>query len=170
MKSPIVYFLSAVGALVIAVVFSGCIKPEEFPLEPNITYDKFSSSGDSGKISFKFTDGDGDIGLGDDEINPPYDTSSKFYNNVFIRYYEKVNGVWKQGIGAEGEPVEFTYRTKKIQPMGKNKALKGTIIVNIVPFYYNPFSTDSDTIKFDIQMADRSLNLSNIVESPEIVR
>lgn len=161
---------SIIIALAIAVIFYGCLKPDKYPPEPSIEFKSFEQMGDSGKIVFSFTDGDGDIGLGENETTPPFDTSSKFYNNVFIRYFEKVNGTFVQGVGATGDPVEFTYRTEKLTPSGKNKALKGTIIIYIIPSFYNPFSANSDTIKFDIQLADRSLNLSNIVESGEFVR
>ena len=167
---------SAKNKIVIFVVFAaatffyGCLKADKFPPEPAIEFKSFEQMGDSGKVVFTFTDGDGDIGLGENEIDPPFDTSSKFYNNVFIRYYEKVNGTFVQGVGATGDPVEFNYRTEKLTPSGKNKALKGTIIIYLVPIFYNPFSLNSDTIKYDIQIADRSLNLSNMVETGEIVR
>lgn len=155
-------------ALILA--FQSCIKPKQYPEEPVIEFKSFTVINDSARIIFSFTDGDGNIGLGENEIQPPYDTGSRFYNNVFIRYYEKVNGSWQQGINGDGEPIEFTYRTKEITPSGKNKALKGDIIIYLVPIFYNPFSPHSDTIKFDIQMADRALNLSNIVETQEIIR
>lgn len=150
--------------------FYGCVKPQEFPVEPEITFRDLVAIGDSARVRFYFTDGDGDIGLNEDETSPPYDTGSKFYNNVFLRYYEKVNGAWVQGTTTSGKPIEFTYRTRKIEPPGKNKALKGEIIIYIVPSYYNPFSTNSDSVKFDIQLADRSLHLSNVVETTELYR
>lgn len=145
----------------------GCHKPEQYSVEPHIEFKEFVQMGDSGRISFRFTDGDGDIGLDEGDVTAPY--TGKFYNNVFIRYYEKVNGLWQQGIGAAG-PVEFTYRTEKLTPGGKNKAIRGEIIIYLVPIFYNDNSDDSDTIKFDIQLADRALHLSNIVESAEFVR
>ena len=159
-----------IGSLALTLIFSGCLKPDEYPIEPVIEFKSLVQMGDSAQISFTFTDGDGDIGLGETETDPPFDTSSKFYNNVFIRYFEKVNGTYVQGVSALGDPVEFTYRTEKLTPSGKNKALKGTIIIYLVPIFYNPFSTDSDTIKYDIQIADRALHLSNIVETGEFVR
>lgn len=161
---------SVIVFLATSSLFYGCLKAEEYPVEPAIKFTSLEQMGDSAKIVFSFTDGDGDIGLAENETQPPYDTSSKFYNNVFIRYYEKVNGTFVQGVGATGDPVEFSYRTEKLTPSGKNKALKGTIIIYLVPIFYNPFSPNSDTIKFDIQLADRALHLSNIVESDEFVR
>jgi hypothetical protein len=155
--------------LTMVVTLYGCLKAEVYPDEPVIEFKSFEQMGDSGKVMFTFTDGDGDIGLDEADTVAPYNSASKFYNNVFIRYYEKVNGAWQQGVGSAG-PVEFTYRTEKLTPSGKNKALKGTIIIYLVPIFYNPASSNSDTIKYDIQMADRSLHLSNMVETGEFVR
>ena len=42
---------------------SSCKKKEEFPIEPVIKYSNFVITGDSAKLYFTFTDGDGDIGL-----------------------------------------------------------------------------------------------------------
>lgn len=163
---------SLTGTLALAGVLAmgGCLKPEEYPVEPVIEFQKFEILGDSARVIFKFTDGDGDIGLSDNETSPPYDTSSIFYNNVFVRYYEKVNGTFQPGVNSEGQPVVFTYRTRRLTPTGKNKALKGTMIIYLVPFYYNPFSPDNDTLRYDIQIADRELHLSNVVQSNEVVR
>lgn len=157
------------GAIASLILIQGCLKPEEYPVEPNIEFDQFVSFGDSGLVIFKFTDGDGDVGLGENEVSPPYDTSSKFYYNVFISYYEKVNGQWQQGLTSGGDPVEFNYRTRLLTPEGKNKALKGSIQVYLLPIFYNPFSPDSDTIRYKIQMCDRALHLSNEVFTNEIV-
>lgn len=155
---------------VVALGFSSCLKPKEYDVVPVIEYKSFTPSGDTAFLSITFTDGDGDVGLAEYETQPPYDTSSKFYYNLFINYYEKVNGVWVQGTNALGEPVQFNYRVPYLTPEGNNKALKGEIQVKLSPRYYNVASPDSDTIKFDIQLADRALQLSNIVETPEIVR
>lgn len=159
--------------LVIPVVagISSCLKPVSYPVEPFITYKEFAAVGDSANLYIEFTDGDGDIGLTENEIYPPYDSSSIYYYNLFIKYFEKVDGVWQPGktIPA-GEDIEFNYRIQYIEPQGQNKALKGEIRVMLQPFYYNPVSPDSDTIKYSIQMCDRALHMSNVVESEEIVR
>lgn len=154
-----------------SVLLLSCLKPEEYSKIPALTYKKFEPKGDSAALYVEFTDGDGDIGLREYETNPPYDTGSMFYYNLFIKYYEKVNGVWEIGktIPA-GEPIEFKYRTVYLEPGGQNKALRGEIKVLLQPLYYNPMSPNSDTIKYSIQLADRALNLSNVVESEEIIR
>lgn len=153
------------------LMVQGCLKPEKYPDEPEIKFKFFKAMGDSGLVSFEFTDGDGDVGLGESETTPPFDTSSQFYYNVFITYQEKVDGVWQNGktIPA-GDDIEFNYRTRLLTPNGKNKALKGEIQIFLVPIYYNPFSPDNDTIRYRIQMCDRALHLSNEVLTPDIIR
>ena len=56
---------------------AGCFDPPEFPDEPviefaNVTYRVVDGAADSLILSFRFEDGDGDIGLGADELFPPY--------------------------------------------------------------------------------------------------
>ncbi|HLP11482.1 MAG TPA: hypothetical protein VK177_06060 [Flavobacteriales bacterium] len=169
MRNARLNLLVVIAAFAASFSFYGCLKPEVFPDEPIIEFKEYQLvNDDSLMLSFSFTDGDGDIGLGSADIAPPFDTSSKYYNNVFLRYYEKVNGNWVQGVNAQGDPVEFRYRTEKLTPTGKNKALKGRVIIYITPIYYNAFSPDGDTIKYDIQLVDRALHESNLVESGEI--
>lgn len=156
--------------LVTGTTLSSCLKPTTYSEIPAIEYKEFLPSGDTAYLSITFTDGDGDIGLAEYEIQPPYDTSSMFYYNLFINYYEKVDGVWQPGLNDTGAPVKFNFRVPYLTPEGNNKALKGEIKVKLSPYYYNYTSPDSDTIKYIIQLADRALQLSNIVESEEIVR
>lgn len=160
----------ALIAIPLAGLFS-CLKPAQYPDEPIIEFNRIDVYGDTAYLFINFTDGDGDIGLGDVYTDPPFDTSSIYYNNIFIKYYEKVNGVWVQGTKIpSGEPVEFNYRTLVITPSGQNKALKGEIRVMLSPTYYNPLSADSDTIMYRISMCDRALHMSNEVESNVIIR
>lgn len=148
-----------------------CLKPAEFPIEPIITFSHFERYGDTGVIFINFTDGDGDIGLSSTQDDPPFDTSSIYYHNLFISYYEKVDGVFQPGLSVPaGEPIEFNYRVQYITPEGQNKALRGEIRVTLAPSFYNPFSSDSDTILYKIRLCDRALHMSNEVESGEIVR
>jgi hypothetical protein len=124
---------------------------------------------DSAMVSFGFTDGDGDIGLDDSELDPPYDSSSVYYYNLYLDYYEKddANG-WQQGTDLNGNPISFQYRIQRIEVKGKQRGMKGTIDVALNDFQ-NPFSDQSDTIKFTIKLIDRALNESNVIETAEIV-
>jgi hypothetical protein len=151
-------------------VLVSCKPEEEYPIIPAIEFNSFVPDGDEGKLTINFTDGDGDIGLKESDIRPPFDTSSVYFNNCFIDYEEKVNGQWQAGLDQLGNPVQFKYRIPYVTPEGQNKALKGKIDVNITPFYYNPLSANSDTIRFRIKIVDRELHESNEVISDEIIR
>ena len=151
-----------VGAL--GLLLSGCLKTEEFPVEPRITFDSFEFFGDSASLTISFTDGDGDIGLGASDVAPPYDTASEYYYNLFLGYSEKLNGEWVD-VDFE-EPI--SYRIPRITPTGQNKALEGEIAVAIDPFPL--FITgNSDTVRYSVVLVDRALNRSNEVNTGEIL-
>ena len=145
-----------------------CFKSEEYPNEPIISEPNFVEMTDSAIVSFNFTDGDGDIGLNDEELQSPYDSSSYYHYNLYLDYYEKddVNG-WQRGKDLAGEDISFTYRIERIKVKGKQKGIKGKMEVTLNT-YRNPFSSQNDTIKFAIKLIDRALNESNIIETQEI--
>lgn len=156
--------------ITLAVLFS-CLKPQEFPPEPIIEFDSFTAMNDSGELVISFTDGDGNVGLSESDTTGVYSSTQKYHHNLFVEYFEKVDGIgWQPGKDLAGEDIVFLYRIPVLTPSGKNKALKGKIRVTIEPSYYNTLSSDSDTIKYRIMLADRDLNESNFVESVEIIR
>lgn len=159
--------------IIILSVFAlvSCLKPQTFPPEPIIEFDSFIPMSDSGELVISFTDGDGNIGLAKGDTTGSYSSTNKYHHNLFVEYFEKVNGVgWQPGKDLAGNDIVFLYRVPVLTPSGKNKALKGKIRVTIEPSYYNPLSIDSDTIKYRIMLVDRDLNESNTVESVEITR
>lgn len=156
-------------SLVLFVV--SCFKQEEYPLEPIIRFVDFQIVGETGRIIMEFTDGDGDIGLREDEIFTPYHPESYFYNNMYISYWEKDDSEgWKIGTTALGDTIVFPYRIKPFTDLTNKKPIKGTIDVMLEPLYYNPFSNQSDTIRYGIILIDRALNSSNELITPEIIR
>ena len=151
-----------------AVFFIGCQPETQYPIEPVIEFESFVADGDKGVVTVSFTDGDGDIGLEEYETQPPYDTSSIYFNNLFIAYEEKVDGVWQPGLDADNNPIIFRFRIPNVTPEGQNKALKGKIEAKIEPIYYDPNSLDSDTIRLKVKIVDRALHWSNEVTSDDI--
>lgn len=155
--------VAGAGTLV-GVLFSGCLKTEEFPSTPAITFKSFEFFGDSASLVVSFTDGDGDVGLDASDNAPPYDTSSIYYYNFFLRYSEKVDNVWQN---VQFEDSIF-YRIPRITPTGQNKTLEGEIAVAIDPFPL--FITgNSDTVRYSVEMVDRALNRSNRVFTNDII-
>lgn len=154
----------------LAVVFTGCLKTEKFPEEPSITEKSFAVDNDTTnalKLTVKFTDGDGDIGLDDSYDYPPYDTASAFYYNMRIAFQLKDNGTW---IDAQ-QP--YDYRLPVITPTGQNKALDGEIDVTFYPFPppilpNHPPIGSGDTVRATVKLIDRALHESNVVTTSEV--
>lgn len=147
----------------------GCFKSQEYPDYPIISDPFVVIYPDSAVLTFSFTDGDGDIGLYDSEIDPPYDTSSRYHYNLYIDYYEKDDVLgWKPGLDLAGDSVVFKYRLEPIIVKGKKRGIKGTMDVTMKE-YFNPLSSQSDTIKFGIVLIDKALNESDQIWTEEIV-
>jgi hypothetical protein len=150
------------------LLISSCFKNEEYPVEPIISNPSFVFYADSARLSFDFTDGDGDLGLNQDEVQAPYNPESYYHYNIYLDYFEKDDNLgWIRGRDLEGDSIVFKYRFKPIIVKGKARGLKGTIDIDFVNFA-NPFSDQSDTIKYQIKIIDKALNESNLLETEEI--
>jgi hypothetical protein len=154
----------------IAMILGACRKADEYPLEPQVTFKDFIIQGDSAKLIFEFTDGDGDIGLDDTMIDAPFDPNSYFHYNLYIRYYEKdAANQWNPGT-VNGDTIVFRYRIKPFQSSSSQDGIKGTIEVSLSPLFYNPSSATNTHLKYTIELIDRALNKSNLEETVEIIR
>ncbi|MGE5425058.1 MAG: hypothetical protein ACM3N9_06820 [Syntrophothermus sp.] len=144
-----------------------CMKKENYPIEPQIEDNGFALVYDTGQypvngiISLRFTDGDGDIGLAENDTFPPHDPGSPLYYNLIINYFEKQHG---QFVLVETTPP-FSARIPVLNSDEPGKAIKG-IITDTVPL--NPLPI-YDTIKFETFIYDRQNHKSNTVTTPEII-
>lgn len=148
-----------------------CFKKEEYPTEPVVSFDSFFKTNADNKavITFGFTDGDGDIGLLESDTLAPYDRDGGNYHNLILTYFEKDDNLgWIQGKDIEGTPIVLNFRLKPILDYGITKGVKGTISYDF-DFYYNFLSDQSDTIMYEFQITDRSLNQSNIGKTDMIL-
>ncbi len=167
--------------LITGLTVISCRKFEEFPDIPEITYDRFivlmnqeTGITERGVLVFSYTDGDGDLGLDKGDTLPPYDRGSDYYYNLIIKYYEKQNGefievpilAWNTD-SSYFDTLTFNSRFPILTPESGNQNIKG--IFEDTLFIYNPLS-DFDTIKFKAQIIDRALNISNEIETGEIIR
>lgn len=167
--------------LVVAFGFDACNKFEKYPDEPVISYDRFilmsnPSNGitDRGVLQFSYTDGDGDLGLSDQDTYPPFDFGGDYYYNLVITYFEKQNGTFVEVPLLSWNPdslyydtLTFSGRFPVLTPKSGNLSIKGTFQDTL--FIYNPLS-DFDTIKFKAFIYDRALHKSNEIETGEIIR
>ena len=128
-------------------------------------------------LSIEFTDGDGDVGLNEGDTTSPFNQSSFYHYNLYVEYFEMMDGEWVKGrLDPSGnnfptaDTINFQYRIKNLTPIGQNKTLRGTINVTIEAPYYNPISNHNDSIKYRISLIDRALNISNLLETDLITR
>ena len=161
--------------IIFIILFISCTKKEEFPIEPEIEYISFlkiynphQEIFDRGVLKISFQDGDGDIGLYDDETEAPYDY------NFIISYFELQNGVpvevipsWYNPATDSIEYLTFNARIPILTPAGANKSIKGDIEDTL--FIYNYAST-FDTIMFKAYIMDRALHESNEISTPWMIR
>ncbi len=151
-----------------SLVSSSCRKREVYPDEPVISFYSFtkinSGLGYDNKaiLNISFTDGDGDIGLKDEDTLAPYNIDGDYYYNMLISYFEKQNGTYVK----VDLPVENNYRIPYFEADLAELGIKGNIEVEL---FINNVVSDYDTIKFSCYIYDRALNKSNTVETPEIV-
>ena len=144
-------------------VFISCHKDRNYPIEPVITFKDYIKYGnDSADFMINFTDGDGDIGLDKADTFPPYDTSSIYYNNIFLHYQYK-DSLGYHDFNVSGSPLEYNYRIPVITPFGSDKSLNGEIHVRLfAPVGAHP------VFRFRCFIVDRALHESNKIDSPDL--
>lgn len=149
------------------LIIGACQKFEEYPEIPEISYAGFlvlkdNNGADSlGLLNISYTDGDGDIGLNENDTLPP------FKYNYFLDIYQRVDDTLRKIILPDTN-VNFNGRIPVLTPDGAHKAIKGNIEMELELFMMIPF-LESDTVAFEIYIMDRSLHKSNTVRSPQYI-
>lgn len=145
------------------------MKQEQYPNEPIITFKEYSRSTivalDTFSMIISFTDGDGDIGItsgtpprNDTICITPFDVT--ITNPGFNFFYRDLRDSCTQ----------FA-RTEYFEPTGKNKSIKGEVVIRLGAYCKKQCSTPgcSDTARFELLLRDRAGNLSNKVVTPPLV-
>jgi hypothetical protein len=157
MKIKIVLYLALI------VAFATCIRPPEYPVEPQIqfvgqtksTMRQGFGSEDSVYLSLSFTDGDGDIGgIG----------ANKDSLNVYVT--DKRNN----------KPVEQTFRMPFVPEAGAKNGISGdirflmytTCCLSLEPCVPTP-NRPTDTLVYEIYIKDRAGHKSNAVLTKPII-
>jgi hypothetical protein len=168
LKKAILHTIS-LGLMILAIY--SCKKQETYPIIPEIKYEDFLlhyNSGinayDWGVLRITFKDGDGDIGLRQNDVDPPYDF------NFFIRLFEIKNGDTAEYIPVVYNPstqtfdtVTFNQRIPMLTPLGPDKSISGEIEDTL--YIFSP-DYPLDTIFFEVYIRDRALHKSNTVYTP----
>lgn len=180
-KSPF-HILTIITLLFLIIGFYSCQKPPEFSYTPAIKLSNITKEyketdqgkGDYVTISIDFTDGDGDLGLSEteDTLPPFYENGekSKVYNNILISMYYKSKNEWKTVNFTKNSDLNGLFR--RLQDTDIKSPIKGTIDYTYIIFNQGQFEfgfKKNDTVKFDIQIRDRALNLSNIITTNPLV-
>ena len=146
-------------------LFFSCKKREEFSNIPYLEFTKYEikdsvdALGNITKLCelhLFFTDGDGDIGLFEEDTIAPFDY------NLFVNYFEMKKNSLQQIIDTLRPPYHI--RIPDLMPTGQNKSLKVDLKYDVDVTYRN-----SDTIKFELKLFDRALNESEWVSSSLII-
>ena len=151
-----------------SIIAVSCRKIVQLPPEPKIeflnfavfdTTDILGNLCKGGRLSFHFEDGDGNLGL---KTPDGTDTDT---TNLFFTLYRKVGGVMTEVPGNDiMKPSD--YRIPYMERPGQNKILKGTIAVTFLYLFYS--IEDTDTIRYDFFLKDRTPNMSNTESTSEI--
>lgn len=158
--------------LIIAILGTlvSCFKEPNFSMTPNIKYKDFSKdlildeftggTKDTIVVNIEFQDGDGDLGLGEDD---KADAVANNNFNYIVKAYRKKNGSF-----TAYEPLEpISGFFPKLADDTKPGPIEGTLSYGMD--FYHAFTPKFDTLKFEIQIKDRAGNLSNTVETDDIV-
>lgn len=164
MRKGLVY-----GLLV--VMLSSCLKQVDYPNRPDIEYLGFfpnpnaTSKVDSlGYVKFSFTDGDGDLGVDDaDTVNYPFRKYDPYHFNLFIRYFERQNGVFVL-VEPPDTTLRFNARFRRLTSDGGNGSIQGEMNVGVVG-NISPY----DTIRYEMYIVDRALNHSDTIATEPLV-
>jgi hypothetical protein len=158
---------------ILVIVACASCRPEglEFPDEPTLKLStppsQFQKNGrdSSVTITVDYTDGNGDIGLETNDTFAPFNFGNKFFYNLFVDVYKVENGqAIPIIIPLTTDTVRFNDRIKNLTPTGRNKSIYGKITINLSAVPYPGVFPDS--MFYKIQIADRSLNLSNVITTP----
>ena len=179
MNAKVARLIRTAGFLIVPAMFAGCLKPENFPDQPILTFKSLeqrfeaNSSVDTATSRFvyvtvDFTDGDGDIGLDASDTQSPFGVDEAHYYNFYCEFKKQINGQWTD------IDSDWNYRMKRISPSGQDPTLNGEIEVRIGPFPgLRPFPLvdilPGDTLQANVRLEDRSLNMSNTATSEAFV-
>ena len=180
MNAKVVRLTRTAVFMVILGTLAGCLKPENFPDEPILTFKSLEQTVESFQtqdsvvlqhflvVTVGFTDGDGDVGLDDGDSQSPFGQNEAHYNNFQIEFKRRSGGQWTD------IDSDWSYRMKRISPSGQDPTLNGEIEVKVGPYpgprpFPYPDIFAGDTLQANIRLEDRSLHMSNTVTSEAFV-
>jgi hypothetical protein len=165
--------------LFICFITLGCKKKAPIPAPPVITFidANVAANKASAVVKIEFLDEDGDLGLTQEE------NEGQQQYNVFVDYYEKINGVWvlKSPLIIWNPDISLplggtfdTSITNLRLPFLENeaqRALQGEVSLDLI--FYNTqnfaFTPGPDTVKYGIYIQDRAFQKSNVITTTALI-
>ncbi|GAB3505168.1 hypothetical protein [Emticicia fontis] len=165
MKKVSVLVVFSVVALV-----TGCYKEISFDVKPYIEFkeikkeirlDQFSGSKkDSVIMTIHFQDGDGDLGLNEDEKKAAVEKQDF---NYIVRIFRQKKGAFQEVT----QEVPYSGFFQRMKADNKKGPIEGTLDYSIV--YFQDFVPKKDSLKYQITIKDRAGNVSNTIETKVII-
>jgi len=163
--------------LIVSTTLAACLKPPEYPIEPEIEFieligDTLSSSTsnpDSISFKFSFTDGDGDIGYTKDQLAANIDTNcvdvcdSLCYNHAFTSVI----------VIDSRTKCSVEFNLPFIPEKGSSGDISGIITIDVHQAFCFTETKELkfsgiDSVQLFIKIKDRAGNLSNEIMTPYI--
>lgn len=156
-KSVLNYVLISV---LVCVGLFACVKKTTFSTTPEISYNTFVPYTDeSADINIKFTDGDGDIGVGNTDT----------MRTLWVNYYYKDTITQKYtafcyACGTDSLKNSYVVRAPKDSYTGK--PISGEVMVRLQQYRH---SRKIKKIKYVVYLYDKAGNKSNVITTPELI-
>lgn len=153
--------------IICAGVLASCQTPPDFSDTPTIEFRELKIIHkpffDSVWVNIYFKDGKGDLGLANEDTTGAYYRTNKFNRNYFIDLYRKSSGTTFIKYQFPDSTFNLNGRFPLLNPEKKTMPIEGTLSYNFnIPKGTLP---SKSVVKFKITIADRSLKLSNEVET-----
>jgi len=153
--------------LFLSTVLSGCHREPKYSEIPHIEFvslekvDDGTGHDSQATLTIYFQDGDGDIGLDENDDYGVFAVDSPYYYNFFIDFYEKQHGEWVKIELPTPLHARVPYLSEE-----DSESIEGTI--SILTYINNPYST-YDTVRLTCWLVDRALHHSDTINTPEII-
>ncbi len=144
---------------IVSVVVYACVKKTTYPTTPEIEYkDFYPYVGDSADLQVKFKDGDGDIGVSEN------DTTRTFWVTYYYRdtITQKYVGYYRPLFN---DTLRTGYIVKSPNDSYKGKPISGEVSVRLQQFRH---SKKIKNVKYVIYLFDKAGNKSNVITTPEL--
>ena len=154
------FFKYLFGTIIISVMVFSCIKKKQYTTEPVIEFKDFIPYTDeSGDLQVLFNDGDGDIGVGENDTTLSLFTTYYYYDTITFKYRAFLKT-------SPNDTLRSNYIVKAKSDAYKGKPISGEISVRLQQFRH---SKKIKKIKYVIYLIDKAGNKSNVITSPELI-